>query len=69
MDTSHEVTRAKTLPLEYASKIACTVTLFYIIVTTTILFLFQLKAVIVDDNLQALQEAKVLFDVDLPEFR
>lgn len=30
---------------------------------------FQLKAVIVDSNLQILVQAEVKFDTDLPEFR
>lgn len=31
--------------------------------------IFQLKAAVVDDNLQIIQEARVIFDTDLPEFR
>lgn len=33
------------------------------------LIFFQLKAVIVDTNLQILVQAEVKFDTDLPEFR
>lgn len=33
------------------------------------MILFQLKAVIVDSNLQLLVQAEVKFDTDLPEFR
>lgn len=32
-------------------------------------FLLQLKAVIVDSNLQILVQTEVKFDTDLPEFR
>lgn len=33
------------------------------------MILFQLKAVILDSNLQVLVQAEVKFDTDLPEFR